>query len=118
MPRHFPFEPARDLLGILRALYACEKAKPFPPVRKLRKIERLARELGDAMLSAEQHDPGTAPYERALSRADGVAHRIRDVVDVFDSLEPVVKAAIDRVLGRKPKEQERRSTWSTGRRRA
>ncbi len=116
MPRHFPFDPARDVLGILRALYAYEKAKPFPPTRKLRKIERLARELGEAMMSAEQHDPGTAPYERALSRADGVAHGLREVVDIVDSLEPVVKAAIDRVLGRKPKEQERRFTWSTGRR--
>ncbi len=117
MTRRFPFEPARDLLGILRALYAYEKSKPFPPVRKLQKIERLARELGEAMAMAEQHDPGTAPYERALTRADGVAHRVAGVVDIVDALEPVLNAARDRVRGRRPKEQERRFTWATGRRR-
>jgi len=35
------------------------------------------------MTSAEQHDPGTAPYERALSRANGVA----DVVSIVDTTE-------------------------------
>jgi hypothetical protein len=108
VPRVFPFEPARDLLGTLRALYAHEKAKPFPPTVKLRKIERLAKELSGAIASAKWHDPGTAPYERALSRADGVAFRVADLVDIVDTLEPILKAASHRVRGTRPKEQERR----------
>ncbi len=115
--RRFPFEPARDLLGILRALYAYEKAKAFPPARKLRSIERLARDLSLSMATAEQHDPGTAPYERALSLADGVALRVADVVDIVDPLEPVLKAASHRVRGSRPKEQERRFQWATDRKR-
>jgi hypothetical protein len=53
------------------------------------------------MACAEQHDPGTAPYERALSHADGVAFRLADVVQVYDPLEPVLKAAGDRVWGKR-----------------
>ncbi|HEX4338091.1 MAG TPA: hypothetical protein VH062_19410 [Polyangiaceae bacterium] len=101
MPRLFPFEPARDLVGILRSVYVHERSKPRPDGRKLRRIERLATELTAAMTSAEQHDLGTAPYERALSRADGAAFRLADVVQVYDPLEPVLKAAGDRVRGKR-----------------
>jgi hypothetical protein len=66
----------------------------------MRQIAKLATELSNATSSAEQHDPGTAPYERALSRADGVAFRVADVVSVVDALEPVLKAASDRVRGK------------------
>jgi hypothetical protein len=108
VPRLFRFGPARDLLGILRALYAHEKAKPFAPTLKLRNIERLAKELSDAIASAKWHDPDTAPYERARSRADGVAFRVGrdlvDVVDVVDTLETVLRAASHRVRGTRPKE--------------
>ncbi len=68
VPRQFPFEPALDLFGNLRALLDYEKSKPFRPVRRFERIERLAHELSDASASAAQHDPGAAPNERALSR--------------------------------------------------
>jgi hypothetical protein len=117
LPRRFPFEPARDLLGILRALYAYEKSRPFPQTVKMRQIAKLATELSNAMNSAEWHDPGTAPYERALSRAEGVALRVADVVTVVDSLEPVLMAASDRVRGRASKATEREQRWAVGKKR-
>jgi hypothetical protein len=81
-------------------MWAAEKSRPFPGAVKLRKIERLARELAGAIASADVHDPGTAPYERALSRADGVARRVADVVECYDPIEPVVTVAGKRVRGK------------------
>jgi len=114
VPRALPFEPARDLLGISAAIWAEEKGLPFPSTLRLQKIERLARELTGAMASAEQHDPGTTPYERALSRPDGAAFRVADVVEVYATLEPVLKAASARVRGKTSKGTERERRWAMG----
>lgn len=117
LPRLFPFEPARDLLGILRALYAYEKAKPFPanaeapqesnasPGSPARCSAPSSTTRGRRRTNAPSHAPTASLIESA------------DVVDIVDPLEPVLKAASDRVRGRKPKEQERRFQWTTGKRR-
>jgi hypothetical protein len=99
MPREFPTEAARDLIGVLRAMYAAEKERPFPGAMRLRRIERLGQELQRALALSEQHDAGTAPYDRALSLAEGVVLRIGDLVDVTHPIEPVLLAAGRRVLG-------------------
>jgi hypothetical protein len=67
VPRLFPFEPARDLVGILRAVYVHERSKPRPDGRKRRRVERIATVLTAAMASAEQHDPGVRPPDGILT---------------------------------------------------
>src|SRR5689334_18251784 len=96
-PRDFPFDAVRDLLGLMRAMWRAEKRRNFPSARKLKTLERFARELQDAQKLAATHDAGTAPYEKALSVADAVARRLADVIDVTDPVMPVLEAAGRRV---------------------
>ena len=114
MPASFQFEAVRDLVGILRAMYAEEKMRSSPSSTRMKRIESVARELVSALESAEQHDPGTAPYERARSRAEGAVLRIGDLVDVISPLEPVLHVAGKRVLGTQPVTLERDAKRAAG----
>jgi hypothetical protein len=113
--RDFPFEACRDLLGLLRAVFAAEKRRSFPKPRKLKTLERLARELQDAVTLAATHDPGTLPYEKAMGMADGVARRLGDVVELTDPVMPILEAAGKRV--RPKKQAAERASWASERRR-
>ena len=116
MPRDFPFDACRDLLGLLRAVFAAEKHRNFPNPRKLRSLERLARELQQAVTLAATHDPGTLPYAKALGMADGVARRLGDVIELTDPVMPILEVAGKRVRLRKRRTAER-AGWAIERRR-
>lgn len=116
-PRDFPFDAARDLLGLMRAMWRAEKRRSFPSARKLKALERFARELQEAQRIAATHDPGTAPYQKALAAADGVARRLADVVDVTDPVMPVLEAAGRRVQRRARATRRAPLDWAVGARR-
>jgi hypothetical protein len=111
VPHDFAFEACRDLLGLLRAIFAAEKRRSFPKPRKLKTLERLARDLQQAVTLAATHDPGTLPYEKARGMADGVARRLGDVV----AITPILDAAGKRVRPRKRAPE--RASWASERRR-
>ncbi len=122
--RSFPFEPARDLVGILRAMYAAERARRHPEGKRLDTIRRIARDLQTAARMAAPHDPGTAAHERALALADGAVLWLREVVEDriggHPPLETVLEHAAARVAGkpRKPEATtEREIRWAVGRQR-
>jgi hypothetical protein len=92
----FPFEAVRDLLGILRALYAADKALGASS-RRLSAIQAVAMELRKAMDLASEHGPGTLGHSAAWSRAERATYRLADLVDVTTPVEPVLKAAGERV---------------------
>jgi hypothetical protein len=114
VPRDFPFEACRDLLGLLRAVFAAEQRRSFPNARKLRTIERLARDLQQAATLAATHDPGTAPYAKALGMADAVARRLGDVIEITDPVMPILEAAGKRVRPRRRAAE--RESWAERRR--
>jgi hypothetical protein len=93
----FPDEPVRDLLGLLRAMYRVESRQPVPARRKLALIEELARELKDADLEARMSAPGSTVYLESCARAEAVAVRLADLVELTDAVEPVLLAAGARV---------------------
>jgi hypothetical protein len=92
----FPFEAVRDLVGILRALYAADKARGAGE-RRLVAIEELARELRGAVELALEYAPGTLGHSAAWERAERATHRLADLVDVTTSAEPLLRAAGERV---------------------
>jgi hypothetical protein len=92
----FPFEAARDLLGILRALYAADKARGKGP-RRLRQISDLALDLRRAMDLATEHGPGTTAHHDAIRDAERATRRLADLVDVTTPLEPTLLAAGERL---------------------
>jgi hypothetical protein len=105
-PGRFPFEAARDLLGILRALYAAERARGARP-RRLSTIRAIAVELRRATELGLEHDPGTAGHDAAIDKAEAATRRLADLVDVTTPLEPTLLAAGERVRAGAPRESLR-----------
>ena len=95
----FPFEAVRDLLGILRALYAAAQAEGGSAAR-LSAIRRIGSELRAATDLALEHEPGTLGYGAAWRRAERATQMLADVVDCTTPIEPTLEAAARRVVGR------------------
>jgi hypothetical protein len=93
----FPFEAVRDLLGILRAMYAADKAKGVGE-RRLAGIEDVARELRRAVDLALDYEVGTLGHAAAWERAERATLALADLVDVTTPAEPLLRAAGERVL--------------------
>ena len=108
----FPFEAVRDLVGILRALYAADKARGGSE-RRLSEIRRVALELRRATDLALEHEPGRTGHRAAWERAERATLHLADLVDVTTPLEPTLMAAGERVRAASPvsndREAERRA---------
>jgi hypothetical protein len=95
----FPFEAVRDLLGILRALYAADKARGAGS-RRLSFIRRVAMELRGAVDLALEHKEGSLGHAAAWKKAERATHLLADLVDVTTALEPMLLIAGARVRGK------------------
>lgn len=92
----FPFEAVRDLLGILRAVYAADRARGAG-ARRLARIRAIAVELNRATDLAREHPPRTLGHSAAWEAAERATLRLADLVDVTTPLEPALRAAGERV---------------------
>ena len=92
----FPFAAVRDLLGILRALWL---ATDEGHLMRRKQIAAVAAELRAAYELALTSTPGTMGYHAAWDRAEAATRKVGDLVDCVTPLEPVVRAATDRVVG-------------------
>lgn len=116
----FPFEPVRDLIGILRVMYAEEARHEHPSKRQLTAVKKLADELLAAARAAAAHDPGTAPYERAIVRAEGATRRLDEVLEDRigggQTLDDIVRTAGSRVRRewKRYRPSERELRWACG----
>jgi hypothetical protein len=91
----FPFQAARDLLGIARALYAAARSRGADPDR-LRAIAAVGAELRQAIGLARAHAPGTLGFSSAWARAERAAAATMALVDALTPAEPIVRAAVAR----------------------
>lgn len=98
MPRAapFPFEAVRDLIGILRAMYAAERAGRHD-VQRLRRIQRVAERLRLAQELALEHEPETLGHAAAWRHAEHATRELGELVDLTTPLEPTLEAASRRV---------------------
>jgi hypothetical protein len=94
----FPTEAVRDLLGIVRALYAAAKEADAGSER-LRKIARVGEDLRRALDLASGARPGTLGHSAAWRRAERATKEVADLVDALTPAEPLVRAARERVAG-------------------
>lgn len=94
----FPFEAVRDLLGVVRALYAAEKARGASRA-ELARLATIGRDLVIAIELAVSTREGTVGQRAAWQRAEEATLRLSDVVDGLTPAEPIVLAARGRVTG-------------------
>jgi hypothetical protein len=94
----FPYEAVRDLLGVVRALYAAAKAAEAGAA-ELARISRVGSDLRRALELARSSRPGTLGHRAATQRAADATLRVGDLVDGLTPAEPLVAAARGRVSG-------------------
>jgi hypothetical protein len=120
VPPEFPFEAVRDLVGILRVLYAEELRAKHPNKRKLATIHRVAEALQRSVKVAAGHDVGTAPQRKALVMAEAATKRLTEVfTNGFGFAEEVpelVSTAALRVRGewKRRNASDREIKWAVG----
>lgn len=91
----FPHEPARDLLGILRAIQAATPARERVTHKHL---ARLVYELEQAIWRGRESKTGTQMHAGAWAAAENVCREFPDYVDPFLKARDLVAAAVERVL--------------------
>ncbi|HVY49432.1 MAG TPA: hypothetical protein VHB21_26250 [Minicystis sp.] len=94
----FPAEAVRDLLGLVRAMYAAAKAAGAPSA-ELRRVERIGASLHKALELAATTTPGSLGHAAAWRRAEEATEAVGDLVDALTPAAPIVTAARLRVSG-------------------
>lgn len=89
LPRPFPRDVVRDLLGIARALYRAERAKALPDPSWLARLADAGRLLRRALDMAGKHGPDTLGGRAALDWAEKGTEALGQLV--ADS-EPIARA--------------------------
>jgi hypothetical protein len=95
----FPFEAARDLLGLMRSLYAARR-RAGAAATELEGLARAGKELQEALALAATSKPGTVGHAAAWKRAED-ATQIAGSIDAIEiPAEPVLREAVGRVVRR------------------
>jgi hypothetical protein len=97
----FPAAAVRDLVGIVRAMYVAAKLGGAGK-NELTRIERVGRDLADALELASRSGPNTIGYSAAWKKAEDASRRACDLVDALTPAEPLVHAARSRIAGPLP----------------
>ena len=91
-----PVEAVRDLLGVVRAMYAANKGVEH----RRRALAAVGHELVEAMNLAKAHAPGTDEHRRAWQLAESALVVVGTQYSRSEGLAPTLPGAIDRVRGR------------------
>ncbi|MFZ5896865.1 MAG: hypothetical protein ACOY0T_37760 [Myxococcota bacterium] len=97
-----PIECLRDLLGIVRALFAAWTQAKAGPI-ELEQLAHAGRELRAAYQLAKKSQPGTLGHRAAWSRAEEATRLLGHLVGEIEPLHPVIEAATQRALRTGPK---------------
>lgn len=94
----FPLEAVRDLLGVVRAIYAAAQQRGASRV-ELKRIARVGKQLSDAIDLAVSTRPDTVGHRAAWQHAEEATSHVMDLVDALTPAEPLLNAARSRVTG-------------------
>jgi hypothetical protein len=98
----FPREAVRDLLGITRALYRSERAKPSPDPSRLARLEQIGRDYRQALDMGTRYEPDTLAGRAARIRAEGATEALGGLVSETAELVAPAVAAAAQQLRRRP----------------
>lgn len=92
MPRAFPAQTVRDLIGIARLLYRTWHAANVGDSR-LPELVAIGKDLQAALTMAAASKPGTRPNRRAWELAELATHRLGGILDAYVAVKPLVASA-------------------------
>jgi len=96
VPRAFPTQTVRDLLGIARLLYRTWRAVNGGDTR-LPELVAIGKDLQAALSLAAGSQPGTKQQRRAWELAELATHRLGGLLDAYVGVKPLVVSAFDTV---------------------
>jgi hypothetical protein len=108
VPRPFPAQTVRDLIGIARLLYRTWRASNGGDSR-LPQLVAIGKDLQTALTMAAASKPGTRRHRQAWELAEAATRRLGSILDAYVGVKPLVTAAFSAVdESAEPSERERR----------
>lgn len=92
MPRPFPAQTVRDLIGIARLLYRTWRAANGGDTR-LPELVAIGKDLQASLTQAAGSKPGTRRHREAWQLAELATHRLGGLLDAFVAVKPLVSSA-------------------------
>jgi hypothetical protein len=92
VPRPFPAQTVRDLLGIARLLYRTWRAANRGDSR-LPELVAIGKDLQSALTMAAASKPGTRRHRQAWEVAEVATHRLGGILDAYVGVKPLVVSA-------------------------
>jgi hypothetical protein len=89
VPRPFPAQTVRDLIGIARLLYRTWHAAN-PADTRLPELVAIGKDLRTAATLANATKAGTRRYREAWEMAELATHRLGGLLDAYDAVKPLV----------------------------
>ncbi|MEO7036742.1 MAG: hypothetical protein ABI548_22520 [Polyangiaceae bacterium] len=93
-----PLRALRDLLGLVRVMYADAVATHASPI-ELEELRAIGESLHTALDMAAKTKPNTMGHRAAWVRAEQATKELGALVGKYSSLESTVRTAGERVLG-------------------
>jgi hypothetical protein len=97
LPLPFPREVVRDLLGITRALFRAERAKPAPEVARVERLRQIGQLYREALDMGTRYGPDTMGRRAALGKAEQATTALGQFVEGSELMAPAVAAAAQRL---------------------
>jgi hypothetical protein len=92
VPRPFPTQTLRDLIGIARLLYRTWRAAN-PGDTRLPALVAIGKDLRTAATIAAAAKPGTRRHRQAWELAEVATHRLGSILDAYVAVKPLVASA-------------------------
>jgi len=96
VPRPFPSQTVRDLLGIARLLYRTWRAVNAGDTR-LPELVAIGKDLQAALALGAASKAGTRQQRQAWELAEVATHRLGGILDAYVGVKPLVVSAFDTV---------------------
>jgi hypothetical protein len=97
LPRPFPREVVRDLLGITRALFRAERAKPNPDVTRVERLRQIGELYREAMDMGTRYGANTMAGRAARIKAERATTVLGEFVAESELMAPAVAASAERL---------------------
>jgi len=108
VPRPFPAQTVRDLIGIARLLYRTWRGANAGDTR-LPELVAIGKDLSASLTMAAASKPGTRRHREAWETAELATHRLGGILDAYVAVKPLVAAAFAAVdESAEPNEREMR----------
>lgn len=92
MPRSFPAQTVRDLIGIARLLYRTWHGAN-PGDARLPELVAIGKDLQTSLTIAAATKPGTRRYRQAWELAEVATHRLGSILDAYVAVKPLITSA-------------------------